>query len=332
MNWQVITGLRFLLAFFIICEHLKPFIVDPGHDFFYMARKLTPLGNVIGVILISGYLTAYSIKKNPEGFYKRRLLRLYPLYFCAIIISGLPFALFGSPIHLLNGELKVQADLGSTLGYLFFLQGFVVGPFSSNAPLWPLGVLPVTYALTPLFSKLPSKILLSLIGCSAALYVAVPYFYHWLYHAELPYYSYLRFGLPFGLFLWVWLLGFLYSRERHTLSARVLLLFGCLMLILNQQRTGIVVVAVYGLTCLVLIFSSSIRLPSFLLNFLGYLGNISYPVYLFHLPTFLLSHILLGVNHSLTLLFLALLVGMLFYHAVDLPLRSRRVIVPETSG
>ena len=61
-----------------------------------------------------------------------------------------------------------------------------------------------------------------------------------------------------------------------------------------------------------------------LLNIFNYLGDISYPLYLFHIPPCIFSYSVLGIKDSISLVFLALLVSMLFYHAIDTPLRLRK--------
>jgi peptidoglycan/LPS O-acetylase OafA/YrhL len=91
MQWKVLAGLRFFLAWIVVCYHLKNFIPDYGKDFLCTFGKLNGLTAVLGFLLISGYSIAHSLTKNPEGFYNRRFLRIYPLYFCAVIVSLIPF-------------------------------------------------------------------------------------------------------------------------------------------------------------------------------------------------------------------------------------------------
>lgn len=326
MHLKMLAGFRFLLAWFIVCDHLAPFIVNPNKDFLYKLKVFTPLGEVIALLLISGYLIGNSITKKNEEFYNRRLIRIYPLYFLGVILSLLPFLIFGSTVEVLNGDPSVQPETGSVIGYLMFLQGFVVGPLSSNNPLWPMSILAFAYLFTPFFNRLSSKVLLMIAGASASLYVILPNLYVKVYGEALPYYSYMRYGLPFYLFIWVWILGFIYFREQDKTWAKALLIGSSLLLILSKNRTGLVAVAVYLVTCFLLILSPHIKIPRFLSSILNYLGDIAFPFYLFHKTTFILTYSLLGIKNSITHMFLAVLVGMLFYHAVDLPLRSRKIV------
>ena len=323
MNWQVLLGLRFIFVFFITCAQLREFIHNIDSDFLYNIRKFTAIGNVIALLLLSGYATANSIANNPEGFYKRRFLRIYPLYFCAIVLSLLPFLIFGSKIETLHSKAIELPTIVSIVEHLTLLQGLAFGTFTSNLPLWPLGILAPCYLLTPILHRLSDRIIILAIAISGSLYVAVPFFYKLFFHKALPYYPELGYELPFFLFAWAWLLGFLYFRKQNTKAGIIVLCSGFIMLILNQSRTGLYALMLYLLASFALIFAPKIKLPKALGNTFEYLGNIAYPLYLLHKPTFIFAYKLLGVTNSATHIFLALLVGIFFYHAVDVPLRSR---------
>jgi peptidoglycan/LPS O-acetylase OafA/YrhL len=323
MNWQVLLGLRFIFVFFITCAQLREFIENIDSDFVYNLRKFTAIGNVIALLLLSGYATANSIKNNPEGFYQRRFLRIYPLYFCAIVLSLLPFLIFGNKIATLHSKPIVPPNLVSIVEHLTLLQGLAFGTFTSNLPLWPLGILAPCYLLTPLLHRLSDRIIIFAIAISGSLYVAVPFLYKLFFHKPLPYYPDLGYELPFFLFAWAWLLGFLYFRKQNKKAGIIVLASGFIMLILNQSRTGFYALMLYLLAGLALIFGSKIKLPKALGNTFEYLGNIAYPWYLLHKPTFIFAYKLLGVTNSATHIFLSLLVGIFFYHAVDAPLLSR---------
>ncbi|HAZ46233.1 MAG TPA: hypothetical protein DDW76_24525 [Cyanobacteria bacterium UBA11369] len=323
MNWQVILGLRFIFVFFITCAQLREFIPNIDSDFLYNLRKFTAIGNVIALLLLSGYATANSIKNNPEGFYQRRFFRIYPLYFCAIVVSLLPFVIVGNKIVTLHSKPIVLPSLLSIVEHLTLLQGLAFGTFTSNLPLWPLGILAPCYLLTPLLHRVSDRIIIFAIAFSGSLYVAVPFFYKLFFDKPLPYYPELGYELPFFLFAWAWLLGFLYFQKQNKKAGIIVLASGFIMLILNQSRTGFYAIMLYLLACFALIFAPQIKLPKAVGKTFEYLGNIAYPLYLFHKPTYIFAHKLLGVTNSVTHIFLALLVGVFFYHAVDLPLRSR---------
>lgn len=315
INWKLLGGLKFLLMCILLGDHLHPYILHPEHDGFYQLRKLTPLSSVIGYLLISGYSIAHSLTQQPQGFYQRRFFRIYPLYFATIFLSLIPFLFLGSEIQLLNSDTLSLPDVGTIAGYLLFLQGLLVGPELSNRPLWVFSVLIVSYLLAPFLIQQRSKVIILLFGISACLYDLLPFLYHKIYQTPFPYYSFLRFELPFMLLSWVWFLGFWYFLNRQKASAAIVLIgLGTIVLFLNQEFTGLWTIIVYLLTSLILIFSGKIQFPGLLLNFLDYLGKISYPLFLLHVPTFTLVYFFLGVRHSISLIFAALLIAICFYH------------------
>lgn len=326
MQWKVLAGLRFFLAWIVVCYHLKDFTPDYGKDFLCTFGKLNGLAAVLGFLLISGYSIAHSITRNPEGFYKRRFLRIYPLYFCAVFVSLIPFLILGQNIKILNWEI-VQPDLWAVVGNLMFFQTFISDNIQSNTPLWSLSVEAFCYILAPFFIRESNKkILIYLAVFSCLLYIVLPCVYYIFFPSlKVPFYSNLRYGLPFALFVWVWLLGFLYFSNKEKKSAKMMLVgLGSLVLLLNPTPTGKTGIVTYLFSSLVLIYSPYVQLPKPLLNIFNYLGDISYPLYLFHIPTFIFSSSVLGIKDSISLVFLALLVSMLFYHAIDTPLRLRK--------
>ncbi|MFB2982224.1 acyltransferase family protein [Microseira sp. BLCC-F43] len=351
MNWQIFLGWRFVLVFLISCALLRQFLPDIN-DPIYHLRAFTSVGNAIALLILSGYATASSITKNPEGFYKRRFIRIYPLYLCAILVALLPFVFFGNYIEPLQDKHYpiVPPKIETFFAYLFLVPGFVGDVFWSNTFIWLVGILAVGYLFAPWLIRVNSKVILALIALSGLLYIVTPYVYYiwwegkaqfslaqlgqlWHQKDKLPYYPFLGYNLLFFLHAWTWLLGFFYFREQDKLSAKLVLLAGSLMLILNQDRTGMFSLVIYFVTCLVLIFGGKIKLPRVPGKICEYLGGIAYPFFLFHRPTYIFAY-KLGITNSATLIFLALLVGMFFYYAVDIPVRSRmmpgkKIIAPQ---
>ncbi|MBD2102620.1 acyltransferase [Leptolyngbya sp. FACHB-261] len=329
MKWKVLAGLRFFLAWIVVSDHTRFFIPGADGNPLFIFSKLNAMAAVLGFLLISGYSIAHSLIKQPKEFYQRRVLRIYPLYFFAVLVSLIPFWILGDTIQVPRQEF-VQPTIWTAFGNFLLLQGFAVRTIQINPVLWTLSIEVLCYLLAPVFIKLSSKVLILLIGLSASFYLAFPFIYNALFPTtRLPFYTSLQYGIAFCLLLWAWLLGFLYARQNEATALKIALIgLGCLLLLLNQNHTGKAGIFTYGLSSGVLIFASQIKLPSFLLNSLNYLGNISYPLYLFHVPTLIFCYAGLGIKTPETLAFIAILVAMLFYHAVDIPLRSRRVVLP----
>ena len=328
MQWKILGGLRFFLAFIVVCDHLHSYIAEneePWNSFY----KLGGFAAVIGFLLISGYSIAHSITKNPQGFYKRRLLRIYPLYFCAVIFSLAPFLILGSKIQVLHGEY-IQSDLWEIAGNLILTQGFLVKFIGSNPPLWTLSIECFCYLLAPLFVKLSDRKLLTLIYSSALLFGLYPY-----YHDRVPildqakignyHYAFVPYGIGFLLLLWAWLLGFFYFRNQEKTNSKILLItLGCFLLEQNSVVSSRWVITTYLLSSVLLMYSPYIKLPEKWLKFISYCGEISYPLYLFHVPTLIISYSLLNIRNSLELVCIALLVSILAYQVIDKPFRSKK--------
>ena len=208
MEWQILAGVRFFLAWIVLCLHLG--MVVPSDHFLLKFREFGPEAAVLGFLVISGYSIAHSISKRPDGFYKRRFLRVYPLYFAAIIFSLVPFFILGSEVELLFFKVG-QPDWWTLLCNLTFLQGFLSRSIQSNGVVWTLSVEVFCYLLAPLLIKTSSQKILILFGLSGLLYIVYSYA---VSNFGFPPPRNVRFGVSFLTLLWAWLLGFLYFRYR----------------------------------------------------------------------------------------------------------------------
>ncbi len=100
VDWRIINWLRGLAAFYVIINHSRGFLfsdamqyaqnVTPKENWAWwewiqiLIMQFTTLGSefVIMFFILSGFSMAHSLRNNPNtwGFYKRRLVRLYPTY------------------------------------------------------------------------------------------------------------------------------------------------------------------------------------------------------------------------------------------------------------
>jgi peptidoglycan/LPS O-acetylase OafA/YrhL len=328
MKWQILAGLRFFLAWIVLCVHERGDFVDSDNVLLYF-HKFGGISAVVGFLLISGYSIANSIAKKPEKFYQRRLLRIYPLYFCAVIISLLPFVFLGSSFKT-EPYVVVEPSWFVLGGNLLFLQGFILNPILTNISVWTLSIEVFCYILAPLFIKLDKKIIFSLILISSLVYGSYPYLYHYFH---VPGYAFVSYGLPFLTFLWAWLLGFSYYFNQDNLYFKIGMVgLGVLLLKLNPLvNGGILALGTYLLVCGVLIGVKNIKLPRAVLNVFNYLGDISYPLYLFHMPALIFSKYVLKIDNAFELMFIALLTSVFFYHTVDVPLRFKKATADSNS-
>ena len=317
-GWKVLAGLRFYLAFIVVCGHLFRFA--PRDQFLNKALlhldALDPVAAVFGFLVISGFSIAHSIKKKPVGFYQRRAWRIYPLYVCGVLASLVPFFFLGTRIETIKSVFTWPSP-GVLAGNFVFLQGFVCEPLSANRPLWTLAVEVFCYLLAPLFLRLRTGLLLALIGISASAYAIFP-------QLHLGFYSALLYGLPTIFLLWAWLSGFVFYHHRRDPFFQIgLIILGVLLFSLNVSFESRFAIFTYVFSALLVVFCDRLRLPTTVLRALNYLGELSYPLYVLHLPILIFAYAVLGVRSAPVMVMLALLGAALFYHGIDWPLRHR---------
>jgi peptidoglycan/LPS O-acetylase OafA/YrhL len=184
MRWPVLGVIRFFLALVVAGAHLTAYVGQTSQ--LVSLQYFSGLAAVIGFLVISGYSIAASYSKRSDGFYARRIMRIFPLYAAMIVfIALLP---------------KINHAFGATpwpqlLGNLFLLQGFVVAPISANPVVWSLSLEAFFYLLTPLIARLSQRTLLAVI-CTSALACALARLWH------LPFYEGLLHGTNVLLLGW----------------------------------------------------------------------------------------------------------------------------------
>ena len=319
MEWKILAGVRFFLAWIVFCLHLKWFLPN---DFLVAFSKLDAISAVLGFLVISGYSIASSISKKPEKFFYRRVLRIYPLYVIAVLLSLLPFRLLAIKNLGIENTLDaffIEPSSTQVVGNLFFAQGFLVDTMRSNPALWTLSVEVACYLLAPLLIKLNHKLLLALMLLSCLAYIAYP-------HLKLQDLFFLKHGLPFVFLFWAWMLGFLYYLHRSEFLAKVgIVSIGTIAVTLNHLEVrGIPAIVTLTSVCMVLVLAPYLKLNHRLLDVLDYLGNLSYPFYLIHVPCLILCYLVFHMRSSLLMTAVALLVTLSLYHAVDVPLRLKK--------
>ena len=316
MEWKILAGVRFFLAWIVFCLHLKWFLPK---DILVVFSKLDAISAVLGFLVISGYSIASSISRKPEKFFYRRVLRIYPLYIIGVLVSLIPFGLLNTSSLQVKNTLDpffVEPSLTQVIGNLFFAQGFFSDTIRSNPVLWTLSVEVACYLYAPLFIKLNHKILAALMLLSCAAYIVYP-------HLKLQDLFFLKFGLPFVFLFWAWMLGFLYYLHRSEFSAKVgMISIGTIAVTLAHLNIRhILAVFTFTSVCAVVVLAPHLKLNKKVLDTLNYLGDLSYPFYLIHVPCLMICYLIFHVKSSLLMAVVALLVAALLYHTVDVPLR-----------
>jgi len=290
-------------------------LVKPEAQAIFRADLLNPSSAVFGFFVLSGYSIAASVDRDRVGFYKRRFIRIWPLYIAAVafgllvqwlVIHTLPSHAFVWPL----GEHVSNASTLSIVASFLMLQSVVSGPIPFNGPLWSLSPEWWHYMVAPQLRKLPTAALLLLILAS--------------------FYSFMLIHPPNGgietfgnwrillVSSWMWVTGFLYFRLRRTPFGFTILAFPATLALALNNNWGLPLF----FSIFVLILSTELVVPAKLARFFDFLGDVSYPLYLFHLPA-LIAMLALGITNSIGLLIGPLALAVLVLYMIDLPLRSR---------
>lgn len=158
------TGLRLLCASLVIITHSYELLGMGKDAFYYYSLSKVSLSHlaVNTFFVISGYLIFKSAErsKNVFEFIKKRFLRIYPAFFCAVIFSLIVAAVFylGSTSFFLKND--TWSFLYRNLSILF-LQHHIDGVFENhpiaaiNGSLWTIPYEILCYAGVTLLIIVP---------------------------------------------------------------------------------------------------------------------------------------------------------------------------------
>lgn len=269
-TWAILGALRFFLAFIVLSAHANMFAWSP---FIFTFVQLSAVGAVIGFFIISGYSIAASCEKDAKNFYKRRFIRIYPVYLFCLILAFL----CGDVTE--NRPSVVVPTISNTLANSIFLQNYFVDCIPTNGCVWSIAFEVLFYILAPFFNRL-STFKLSLIGViSATLFI---------FYCGNTYYPFLPFGYGAALLIWAWLLGFIAYRIKNVrLTAVFIGVVSFFVLTANHDFLK----KYWWITfCIIILsfFFSSVRLNENVKKVFLKLGDVSYPLFLVHFPVFYL--------------------------------------------
>lgn len=281
---------------------------------------------ILGFLLISGYSIGSSYQKQPEGFLRRRVQRLYPIYLASLAFAmavgwwlgeGLPSV----GVMLANGLFLNQ--LITTTSYL--------------GPAWSLALEFWLYCLAPWLMALSMRRVRLLAWASFAcfvIYTAGRTLFSW------PYYSAVGFGGNLALLAFAWVAGLLLSRVG---KSEAWALRDVALMFAGHSGLTLVIQAAYRMKHheLAPFFSADLLgLLMRALTLLGvwwafknwvlgevagsrkskllrWLGDVSYPLYLLHVPLAVLLAAKTSLRSELLYYGLAIALSALVYQALD---------------
>jgi peptidoglycan/LPS O-acetylase OafA/YrhL len=308
-QWQLLAVLRFVLAGIVMISHLNGWF---GSQPLSAIALLGGRAAVLGFFLISGYSIASSLMRKRQGFYQRRILRIYPLYACAIVFTQiLSWQLH--PQAVLPHQVFITSGNPTGLCNLLLLQTFACVPLGLNGVVWSLGLECCYYLFAPWLLERSNFQILCLIFASASTYTL-------LWHTSWV--TTLLFGVLAVKYFWVWLLGFLYCRER-TIWSIALLLAGYGLVWFDVDDGGGLTFIPYFLTVLCLVNPPKLKFPRQLAATAIYLGDLSYPLYLFHAPIFILLFKFFHTSNTIELALWAIILSAVLLQAVDVSFKHQ---------
>lgn len=335
-RYKTIDGLRGLAAFAVVANH-APFALGnagmPLTQFGVMGHVYGNMGS-LGVQIffcITGFLFFdRAIQKRGQidwaDFYGARIRRLAPLYlFVAAIVAALSIRIAGNSLDW--GLPKTGLNLASIFAFGFLGSPVKVGAFDTtplNTVIWTLAYEWRFYFVFPFLAYLVT----GRMRASIALAIALGFMVLDFATAESVMWPYFLTGLA-GAYLHnrdarmpAWLGGLLLAASLGLAVYLPLPLYG-------WERYGIVTA---GFLAAVMGRPALVAVPA-----LRYLGEISYSVYLLHLPVlFVLSRLLMkvypnGVSYDVYLAQLAAgaalvaLVSALTYRFIEHPFLAKRL-------
>jgi peptidoglycan/LPS O-acetylase OafA/YrhL len=303
-SWAILAFTRFLLAFLVMISlgHLTHLVVFSQYPL--LLQKLTELAGkcaVIGFLFISGISIGYSYFNKEEGFLKRRFLRIYPLYFFAALFGIFLQYYFGTHHQFPGVGMKASGQLTS-LANLLLLQGIAAITISYNGPLWSISVEFFFYLMVPLLFRIQLRYVYLILICSMIFFT-----FQESITSEIALY-----GARMALYAWPFILGFLISAKNKIKVTIPFLIIGTASIIYNDNLMPENLSWLTYVSVVLIVFFSlfvNINLTDKTKRVFNFLGDISYPMYLFHMPLyFLLSYLGLHEAYMFTLLVIIIVV------------------------
>ncbi len=327
-KWSILAGVRFLFASVVAINHLGEFTSLGWLGF---VPKFGAFEAIIGFLVISGYSICASYVKQPEGFLRRRIMRLYPIYLASILIA---YAVV-TELHKPAPGLAILAINALFLNQLLTASSFV-------GPAWSLALEFWLYCFASWLTRLSQAWCRLLIYTSFAtflIYTACRSLFH------LPYYSGVGYGLNLVFLSFAWLAGFRLARvggeDKSALrdlgviftahiGLAVLIQFGyrvkhhALQAFVVGDTVGLAMQAATLIFLYVVL--KHLVLPTRVAVYrswtLRFLGDVSYPLYLLHAAVFVMfAH--WGLKTPLLLYAIAVGASALIYWLIDFYSQNR---------
>jgi peptidoglycan/LPS O-acetylase OafA/YrhL len=308
INWDLLAATRFVLAFIVIQFH--QFIFFEPNAFNAVMAQLGGKASVVGFLVISGFSIHASLARKSENFVARRLLRIYPAYVAALLLSFLlqwRFQTYAAPQTLFEPNSPALFACNAAL-----LQMYACKAIGYDGVVWSLSIEFSFYLLVYFARRLPDMVFLGLAVASLIVF-CLP---HDLSDAA-AYHLLMRFNA--AKYLWAFLFGYLLFRHP---GVRPLAVFGALSALafaVSPERSEtlgpLTILATFAMIGL------ATRLSGVESRVLNVLGDVSYPLYLMHIPLYIALGGFFGTANAVILTLVALAGAVFTLEVVEKPFR-----------
>ncbi|HEY8901042.1 MAG TPA: acyltransferase [Chthoniobacterales bacterium] len=295
-KWSVLSVLRIGLASIVAVDHLRNY-TDLGVLSF--VPSFSAFEAVLGFLLISGFSVTKSYLANPDGFLWRRIQRVYPIYLASIFLMFVTWML----VDRTNLPSFVEVVInGLFLNQIFTTSSFVGPAWSLSLEFW-------------LYCLLPGLVILRGAALRGIMYLSFTSFLAYSVARSawhLPYFSGVGYGANLLLLAFIWIAGVRLARDQQKLNEvmwDIRVMFGVHMAMnvaiqltsCFRHHAGVLAIGRdmlpflwQGATlCLVyyafsrfVVWPNPVQLRS---NAMRFAGDISYPLYLVHIPVYILA-------------------------------------------
>ncbi|WP_418263505.1 acyltransferase family protein [Flavobacterium faecale] len=314
-TWALLAITRFLLAFIVMISfgHLDRFVNT--NSVFAIIREFGGKGAVMVFLMISGISVGVSIMKSKEGFLKRRFLRIYPLYFMAVLLTVFLQFYLGSPYTVKDTTFIATGNLTSISNFLL-LQGIASISLTYNSPLWSISVEFFLYLILPFIYKLRLPFVYLIALLSVVFYVA---------HTQL--FALELYGVKHLIYAWPFIIGYLVAVKKQFYGVIPLILIGTAGIYYNFLREVVIekFTFIWFLLTTGMVISflfAKIKLSKSIKEWFNYLGELSYPLYLFHIPLYFIGYHI-GIREAYLFVCFAILLCIPINYIFDIWLKNK---------
>jgi peptidoglycan/LPS O-acetylase OafA/YrhL len=321
-----LNGLRFIAAFLVIIHHIEQIKSMSNIDSYWNNPFVSVIGK-LGVVLffvLSGFLITYLLlteehsfqKISIRKFYMRRILRIWPLYFCIIILAFLVlpnidifvFPKYGKDVIYSNLFLKLFLYAIFFPNLVLSLLGIV--PYASHT--WSIGTEEQYYLVWPVILKFFKKHRIVLMILIIVFYLVFRLFLNTHYSNFIPYKNILvafwnTFSIDCMAIGGLFAILLFQKNKLLKLIQNNILFYSTIIFTILLMLKGVYVPyfhyefysILFGIIILNFATNDTIKI-SLENNALNYLGNISYGLYMYHPIGIVLALYFCKSNNALT--------------------------------